>query len=347
MLPNLKSFFAILAFCACACASDLRQVGVVDLPGAPGFDQMALAKGMLLISHAGADTVDIFDPAKRRVIGRVTSLSQPRGLAIDEENGRVYIANSAANNLVVLSTSDFQVQRTIALPFSPHKLIFAPELHMLYVSCTDDQRLLSVDPQLGTATHVVDAGGRPEYLAFDPGRKLIYVTLQDKKKIQAFDPELKPGKSFDVVGSMPTGIVYDQQLDRLYVAIRNAVLAMDAKNGTEVSRVPAPTGIDELWLDAGSHTLFGAANGAVTLMYAGDRLTAVDELPVDVKGHTIKYDPKSNLIYVPGGREGHSKLLILRKLQPGAEGTPASPAGPPAGGAQQKRGAKTPANLLN
>ena len=167
-------------------ASDLRQVGMVDLPGTPGFDEAALAKGMLLISHATANTVEIFDPKKRRVIGKVSNLSQPHGIAVDEDNGRAYIANSGANNLVVLSTSDFQVQRTIALPFSPRVLLYVAQTKLVYVACPEAQRLLTVDPQLGTTTHIADTQAHPEYLAYDPGRDLIYVSLQDQKKIQAY-----------------------------------------------------------------------------------------------------------------------------------------------------------------
>ena len=252
---------------------------------------------MLLISHATANTVEIFDPKKRRVIGKVTHMSQPHGIAVDEENGRAYIANSGANNLVVLSTSDFQVQRTIALPFSPRALLYVPKTKLVYVVCAEQQRLLTVDPQLGTTTHTVETQGHPESLAFDPGRDLVYVTLQDQKKIQAYGATaLEPGKSFDLQGSMPTGLVYDQQLDRLYVAVRNAVLALDAKTGSEVGRVAAPTGTDRLWLDPESRTLLAVSYGAVALMHAGDRLAAVDELPIDVKGHAFAFDAKTGLL---------------------------------------------------
>jgi outer membrane protein assembly factor BamB len=318
IMHKLTAVILVLFTSVLLWASDLRQVGMVDLPGTPGFDEAAFAKGMLLISHATANTVEIFDPRKRRVIGKVSNLSQPHGIAVDEENGRVYIANSGANNLVVLSTSDFQVQRTIALPFSPRELLYVAETKLVYVVCPEAQRLLAVDPQLGTTTHTADTQAHPEYLAYDPGRDLVYVTLQDQKKIQAYQAAaLEPVKSFGLQGSMPTGLAYDPQLDRLYVAIRNAVVELDAKTGSELGRVAAPTGTDRLWLDPRGRTLFAVSYGAVVLMHAGDRLTAAEELPIDVKGHAFAFDAKTGFLYLPGGREGRSKLLIL-KQQPGA-----------------------------
>jgi hypothetical protein len=35
------------------------------------------------------------------------------------------------------------------------------------------------------------------------------------------------------------------------------------------------------------------------------------ELPTDVKGYSIAYDPAHKMIFLPGGREGRSKMVIL------------------------------------
>ncbi|MGA7462106.1 MAG: hypothetical protein WBW69_17885, partial [Candidatus Korobacteraceae bacterium] len=57
-----------------ASASDLRQIGIVNLPGSPGFGEMAFANGMLLLAQPGASAVDVFDPVKRRTIAQITGL---------------------------------------------------------------------------------------------------------------------------------------------------------------------------------------------------------------------------------------------------------------------------------
>jgi hypothetical protein len=44
-------------------------------------------------------------------------------------------------------------------------------------------------------------------------------------------------------------------------------------------------------------------------------LTPESELNVDVKGRSLAYDPNTKLIYFPGGREGRSKLLIMREVE--------------------------------
>jgi hypothetical protein len=49
------------------------------------------------------------------------------------------------------------------------------------------------------------------------------------------------------------------------------------------------------------------------------RLEVDREWASDVKGHTIAFDARNNMLYLPGGRDGRSKLLILRSLDKNAQ----------------------------
>src|SRR5947208_3444011 len=106
-------------------SAQLKQIAIIDLPGRPGFDSVAFANGHLVIAHAAAGTVDIFNPVRRRLVAQVTGLARPTGIAVDEATGKVYIANSDANNLVVVSAKDWQVQGTIPLQAQPAALLIA------------------------------------------------------------------------------------------------------------------------------------------------------------------------------------------------------------------------------
>jgi DNA-binding beta-propeller fold protein YncE len=166
----------------------------------------------------------------------------------------------------------------------------------------------------------VDIAGTPRTLALSADGNLIFVTVQDLHQVMALDPQLKIVKRFNLSASQPTGLVYDPQYNELYVAVRYAVLAISADTGAEVGRVPAPSGVDALWLDPESHTLYAASDGSLLMMQAKGRLVASEEIPTDVKGHTVAYDAAKRLVLLPGGREGKSKILILRPMnstQPG------------------------------
>ncbi len=162
-------------------------------------------------------------------------------------------------------------------------------------------------------------GARPDYLAYDPATKQIFASLEDLRQIAVLDPTLKVVKRYSLAASMPTGLAFDTKARRLYVAVRSAVVELDADSGRELRRVAAPEGIDTLWLDAASGTLYGAASdGTIAIMKAGNGVFEAErEYSTQVRGRSLAFDPATRMIYLPGGSDGRSKLLILRRINPG------------------------------
>ncbi len=294
---------------------------MLDLPGRPGFDEMVFAKGMLVIAHPAANTVEIFDPIKRRVIGTVKDLSSPRGLSLSSDEAFVYIANHDADNIVVIKTENWQVQRMVPVEGAPDSVLPVPNSHLLLVTLPEQQQIAAVDLGRGQQISSIEVGGRPESMAFDTVRNIAYATLQDRKEVVAIGGSMQISKHIPLSASLPTGIVYDRSSDRLYVAVRYAIVTIDPQTGLEVGRVPAAGGVDHLWLDAKSQTLYAMSSGSVFIMKSGGKLGEAVEVPVDVKGHTLAFDSVKNFIYVPGGREGRAKLLILKQVPGGAPQT--------------------------
>src|SRR3954452_9954225 len=143
---KLKLIFVTLLLCASAWAANaVRQVAVLDLPGRPGFDEMVFAKGMLVISHTASNTVEIFDPFRRRVVGTVKDMSSPRGVSLSSDGSAIYIANHDANNIVEIETEDWQVKRMIPVQGRPDAVLPVPNSHLLLVSLPESQEIAAVD----------------------------------------------------------------------------------------------------------------------------------------------------------------------------------------------------------
>src|SRR3954468_10299365 len=106
---------AILALCSMAAAQapqtqqQLRPLAMVDLPGMPGFDEVVFANGNLVLTHNSANTVDIIDPVKKRMVAQIKNVDGPRGLAVDAQGGLLYVAASSNNTIDVVSTADWKV----------------------------------------------------------------------------------------------------------------------------------------------------------------------------------------------------------------------------------------------
>jgi len=305
----------------------LRQVALLDIPGIPGFDDMVMVNGNLVIAHHGANTVDIFDPVKRRMVAQIRGIEGPRGLAVDEQGGLFYIAGSGSNTITVVSSKDWQVRGVVGLKHSPENLLLVPEMNSLLitnplnrtVSVLSTETTRKIAPTSKSELATFDVQGRPRQIAWDPQKKVAYVTLEDTGEIVSLNPANSSEpvvRRIKLTASQPTGLVFEPNSRRIFVAVRYAVLQLDADSGTELSRVPAAAGTDTLWLDIASNNLFAAAgDGSVSIINVGARnIQARNEFKSDVRGHAMAYDAVNHLIFLTGGREGKSKLVIIRNL---------------------------------
>jgi YVTN family beta-propeller protein len=315
----------VLMLLAGASAAQLRQVAIIDIPGNPGFDSLAFANGHLVIAHRGANAVDIFDPVKRRLKLQVSGMSDPRGIAVDEAGKRVYVANAGSNSLAVLSTQDWKVEATISLPHSPAALLLTGT--RLYIANNRDPSVSVFDIGRHALSATVDLGGRPQQMVFDPIGQVAFVNVEDRNEVVALGPDHRIAKRFRLAGSQPTGIAIDPKFRRLFVAVRYAVLVLDAGSGSELARIPAAAGIDRLWFDESNGSLYAAASdGSVNMIHTqGEQFISEHELQTQVRGHSLAFDATKKMVYMPGGREGRSKLVILKRVENGAAANPNLP----------------------
>lgn len=294
----------------------MRQIGIIDIPGQPGFEEAVFANGMLVLSHEASDSLDVFDPVRRRVVTTVKNLSGPHGLAVNPRSGRLFVANSRGLNIAVVSTKDWKIERTIALQAAPYNLALSSDGQRLYAAHWRSRSVSLIDLSDSQKSRTADIGGSPQALVFDNARGVVFASLQDTSEVVALDPStLAVLNRYKLNGSQPTALVLNPPERRLYVAVRHAVVTLDADNGTETGRVPAPAGVDSLWLAPDARMLYVASGGGVINVFRTQGgLTQIQELHTDVRGHVVAFDPARRYLYLPGGREGRSKLLILQQL---------------------------------
>src|SRR5689334_9032232 len=292
-------------------AAKLRQVALVDLPGSPGFSQVTMANGQVVITRPGTNTIEIFSPVKRRVIARISQISDPRGIAVDNEGGYMYVALAGNSSIAVIDTRSWKVEKTIPVQHKPERLLWVPQTKTLYSSSVLDRTLSGINLRTGAETSVLELNALPQDMLYDNARHVLLVSLQDVGQIAVIDENNKITGRFKVVASEPTGLALDEQRRRLYVAVRYAVLALNADTGAEMTRIPAPGGTDALVLDPEGNLLYAASGDGSVLAIDLNHNTVDHELPTDVKGYSIAYDPAHKMLFLPGGREGRSKMVIL------------------------------------
>jgi YVTN family beta-propeller protein len=312
----------ILVCVGAGLAAKLRQLAMVDLPGDPGFNQVAIANGQVVISRPGNNTIEIFSPVKRRVIARISQINDPRGIAVDDVANRVYVALAGSNRVAVIDSHSWQVEKLVPVEHRPEKLLWVPESKTLYATSQLDRTLSVVDTARATETNVIELNALPQDVLYDAARHMLLVSLQDRSEVAAIDRSGQIVERFKLSASEPTGLALDQARRRLYVAVRYAVVALNADTGAELFRIAAPGGTSTLILDPGGNLLYAAAGDGSVLAIDLNHNLIDHELPTSVKGYGLAYDPTRKMLFMPGGREGRSKMVIL---SPVAVNDPSAP----------------------
>ncbi len=127
---------------------------------------------MLLMAHTGASAVDVFDPVHRRVIAQVTGLQSPRGIAVDEQNGRVYVADHGSSSIAVVATDGWKVVDSIAVPGAPDAVLL-DGAGKLYWTDADAGTLSLLDLHTKQDVARTDVGGTPRALVLDGSARLF------------------------------------------------------------------------------------------------------------------------------------------------------------------------------
>ena len=230
-------------------------------------------------------------------------------------NSKIYVAQAGNNSIAVINFEGWQYSGAIPLPQAPSTLALDDSGQRLYWSGATSDSLSVLDLSTRQNLGTLDLGGRPRGMVWDQERGVAFVVLQDTSEIVAVDPKLQIVSRFKLNASQPTEVVYDAHTRRLYVAARNTVLAINDQDGSETDRVDAPIGVDGLWLNAELRTLYAASPGELTVIKADNgSFTVADSIPSDIKGHNVAYDADNHIVFLPGGREGKSAMLLLRPM---------------------------------
>src|SRR5215469_9874103 len=115
--------------------------------GAAVVGQAALANGQIVITRPATNTIEIFSPVKRRIVARISQIEDPRGIAVDDEHLRVYVALAGSNCIASINSRNWQVEKLIPVEHRPDKLLWVPETRTLYSTSTLDRSLSVVDPE--------------------------------------------------------------------------------------------------------------------------------------------------------------------------------------------------------
>jgi DNA-binding beta-propeller fold protein YncE len=279
--------------------------GSTSVPGTGSQLYVSGSGSSTLLIYNDANTVSGTTAANRVVSGGLTTVSAPRGIAIDMPRNQLYVANTGANSILVFNnartvTGGNAPDRTISnttTPIAPTALFIDPVNDRLYVTSGNSVLIYdsasTLDGSTVTPTRVLAGGSTslnaPTGIYVDITRNLLYVA-NATNQILVFNNADSVNGNIPFVRSIPiasssAGIFVDVMADRLYVAntTANSILVFDgassAGSGSSPDRTLSGGGSmlnqpRDLFVDTGTDRLYVANSGADSVLVFNSASTA-------------------------------------------------------------------------
>jgi YVTN family beta-propeller protein len=113
---------------------------------------------------------------------------------------RVYVANSAGDNVTVIDPDTNRAAGEIKVSANPHGIVPSPDKARFYVSSETENVLDVVDRQSGKILRRVPIGKRPNNVAITPDGRRVYVCIREAAWVDIVDTD-----SLEKVKSVPVG----------------------------------------------------------------------------------------------------------------------------------------------
>jgi YVTN family beta-propeller protein len=197
--------------------SDGATVGVLDKPN---YTTLAADSALqrFFVSEYDPNTnsqyLVAYEPYGQKELGRAQIGGDPRGMAIDSEAGRIYVANSWSNNVSVLDGRSLRVIITISTGLRP-VAVAVSKGHQVYVANTDSDNVTVVDGPTLRVLGVVPLGLLPLAMSVRPETGRLYVACASTNSVFVVDGGRVVAEI--PVGQHPTGVALSEDATRLYV----------------------------------------------------------------------------------------------------------------------------------
>lgn len=218
----------------------------------------------------------------------LTAGSLPLGVAVDSSDGDIYVSQSGAENVTVISGSTNQVLKILPVGLDPTGVAYNPTNGEVYVANCISGNVSVIDTATNTiVTAPISAPdalpGGPVGLTVDPGNDTVFVTNQDVSGPGNDSVNVIAGGSNTLAGSIlvgevPIAAAYDAATNSVYVANSNSS-SVSVINATTnlvtatiaVGRSPAGVAYDggngdvyvSNWLSNNTTVIDGATNSVI------------------------------------------------------------------------------------
>ena len=248
-----------------------------------------------------SNNVVIIDSQTGNVEAGVSVGSSPAGIAYDNGDGGVYVANGESNTVSVISGANRTVIATIPVGVLPDGVGVDSASGDIYVTNVIANTVSVISGN--TVIKTIPVGSWPHGVAYDSGNGDIYVANMDTNNVSVISGASSTVIKTISVGSYPVGVGYDSSNGDVYVTnqVSNTVSVISGTSNTVVKTISLSTGSSPFGVgyDSVNGDVYVTNQGLNTMsVISSTSNTVVKTIPVGSNPDGIGYDNGNGNLYV-------------------------------------------------
>jgi YVTN family beta-propeller protein len=226
---------------------------------------------LLFVAELGNDSVGIVDLKERKVLHRITGLSEPQGVAYHPTTTTLYVANAGDGSLRLYQAPAFTLLGHIALGADADNIRLDPWRNRIIVGYGKGG-LAVIDPASRRKIADMPLDGHPESFQFDETGARIFVNVPDAPQIAALDAV--SGRKVSILDSAGASANFAMAVDadehRVMIAFRNPARLVIFETGTGKREASLETcrDADDVFVDARRRRVYVSCGEGVIDVFA-------------------------------------------------------------------------------
>jgi len=269
------------------------------------IDHFAFDPGLqlLFVAELGNDSVGVVDLKERKLLHRITGLSEPQGVAYHPATTTLYVANAGDGSLRLYPAPAFASLGTIALGADADNIRIDPWRNRIIVGYGKGG-LAVIDPASRRKIADMPLDGHPESFQFDEMGSRIFVNVPDAPQIAALDAV--SGRKVSILESAGASANFAMAVDadeqRVMIAFRNPARLVVFETGTGRREASLETcrDADDLFVDARRRRVYVSCGEGVIDVFA--RSTSgyerIGRIPTVAGARTSLFVPANDRLYL-------------------------------------------------
>jgi DNA-binding beta-propeller fold protein YncE len=301
----------------------MELLRTIPLKGAAGrLDHLALdTKGnRLFIGNLSNNSLDVVDLRAGTLVTQIPGQHKIQGVAYVPAVNRIFVGNGKDGVCNVFDGNTYALVRSVKLDDADN-VRYDPRTKQIFVAHAE-HGLSAIDPVTMEVKATIKLPGAPEAFQLDPTQPRLYINIPAPCQVAVVDTEKN-----EVVGNFPLTLAhanyplaFDASHGRIYVGCRKTptVVVLDAKTGREITGIPIPGDIDDLFYDAKRERLYASCGEGVLAVLqrnSADSFEVIERIPTGKLARTCLFDHERGRLYLPVPRQAATNNPELRVFQ--------------------------------